>query len=399
MARKKSTKRTDGRYVATLIDGDTRRYFYSTISKADAERKKMEFMYAALHADESPVGSDMTFNAWREKWLASYKSNLSANTIAQYQSVSATIGKFLFDNGNGKSFGEMQMRDFLPIHIAKYVISLDGKSRSTISIHKLVLNDIFSTAEDNNVIEMNPCKKMPKVNGTYSGHHALTREQINVISNNYFLHKNGVLFLTLLYTGMRRGEAFALRWENIDFLNGVIHIKESHDCKHNVTKGPKSQAGYRDVPLLPPIRKALFSVRQDSGLVFPMPDGSYITDCYANTILDSFLCFCERVLNGVPHPENCQGFRRDVWMRSHDDWRTMEFNYHDLRDTYATLLYDANVDIKTAQRLMGHSSADITMNIYTKLSDERNTDSVDKLSAFCDSISEKCGQNVVRAVF
>lgn len=395
MAHKK--KRSDGRYVATLMDGGTRHYFYSSVSKADAERKKQEYMAAVTEQEKHPeIRSGVTYNEWRETWLSSYKATLAANSIALYTSVSANIGRFVLDSG--RTIGETPMKDFLPLHIAKYVVSLEGKSRSTISINKIVLNDLFSTAEDNGIVAANPCKKMPKVNGTYGGHHALTREEIALITNNYQLHRHGTMFLFLLYTGCRRGEAFAMTWDRIDFEHDTIRIEESHDSKHGITKGPKSSAGYRTVPLLPPLRRALWSIRKESGLVFPMPDGGYFTDGYATSALLSFQNFLERCLNGVPRPETGRGFRRDLWEAAHG-WRELEaFNYHDLRDTYCTcFLFDAGVDVKTASVLMGHSSTDITLNIYTKLSEERKSDSIGKMVNFCESLN--CGQTVVRAVF
>ena len=47
------------------------------------------------------------------------------------------------------------------------------------------------------------------------------------------------------------------------------------------------------------------------------------------------------------------------------------FNCHDLQDTFATMCYDAEVDVKTTQKWMGHADAATTMKIYTKLSEER----------------------------
>ncbi len=52
---------------------------------------------------------------------------------------------------------------------------------------------------------------------------------------------------------------------------------------------------------------------------------------------------------------------------------------HMLRHTYATLLYDAGVDVKSAQKYMGHSSVDVTLEIYTHLSRFREEESINTL--------------------
>ena len=58
------------------------------------------------------------------------------------------------------------------------------------------------------------------------------------------------------------------------------------------------------------------------------------------------------------------------------------FTAHQLRHTYATMLYDADVDPKSAQRLMGHSSLEMTLKIYTHLSQRKKADSIGKLNDF-----------------
>lgn len=55
------------------------------------------------------------------------------------------------------------------------------------------------------------------------------------------------------------------------------------------------------------------------------------------------------------------------------------FTPYDLRHTYCTMLYDADVDVKTAQYLMGHKTLDMTMRIYTHLSKQKQQRSYDKL--------------------
>ena len=58
------------------------------------------------------------------------------------------------------------------------------------------------------------------------------------------------------------------------------------------------------------------------------------------------------------------------------------FTAHQLRHTYATMLYDAGVDTKSAQKLMGHASIEMTLKIYTHLSQRKKADSIGKLNEF-----------------
>lgn len=58
------------------------------------------------------------------------------------------------------------------------------------------------------------------------------------------------------------------------------------------------------------------------------------------------------------------------------------FTAHQLRHTYATMLYDAGVDIKSAQKFLGHSNIQVTLKIYTHLSEGKEQAAVDTLNRF-----------------
>ena len=87
---------------------------------------------------------------------------------------------------------------------------------------------------------------------------------------------------------------------------------------------------------------------------------------------------CERAANGLAPFSETNGWRRDIARRT-EGYKVFDVNAHDLRYTFATTLYDAGVDVKTAQYLLGHKDLMTTMKIYTKLSEEKKRFSIDKL--------------------
>lgn len=284
---------------------------------------------------------------------------------------------------HGVRFGSMQVQAFRPIHLAEYMSSLVGKSKSIITKNRATLIGLFSTAYDNGLINTEITRNFPKVVGTYTGHKALNRSEISLITANYHMHDAGLGMMVMLWAGLRKGEAVALRWEDIDFERNVIHVTKSYDIIHNVMKGPKTQAGIRDVPMFAALKQALLSKKQDSGLVFSRKTGEIHSICSLNLAIESFCSFIERVKNGVPHPERAQGFRIDVWKKrfaeQEREWEEFSFTAHDLRTTFATMCYDAGVDLHTAKRWMGHSSVETTLSIYTKLSNERRVESTEHI--------------------
>ena len=65
----------------------------------------------------------------------------------------------------------------------------------------------------------------------------------------------------------------------------------------------------------------------------------------------------------------------------------VELYADDLRTTFATMCYDAGVDLHTAKRWMGHSSVETTLSIYTKLSNERRVESTDAMDAYSAALT------------
>ena len=60
----------------------------------------------------------------------------------------------------------------------------------------------------------------------------------------------------------------------------------------------------------------------------------------------------------------------------------MHFDRHSIRHTYATMLYESGVDIKSAQKLLGHANFQTTMDVYTHLSDRHLKEASEKLENY-----------------
>ncbi len=76
--------------------------------------------------------------------------------------------------------------------------------------------------------------------------------------------------------------------------------------------------------------------------------------------------------------ENCVGYQEE------------HITMHQFRHTYATILYEAGVDVKTSQCYLGHSTVTTTMDIYTHLSSRHKTLNADKLNAYVSQSKRVC---------
>lgn len=163
-----------------------------------------------------------------------------------------------------------------------------------------------------------------------------------------------------IMTGIRKSEALALQWSDIDLTGKEIHVTKSIDYtvgSNPQFKAPKTEAGIRDVPildiLLPVLRKV--KANANSLYLFPCPPsnrggpgGGLMTD---RGYEGSWQRYCETV-----------GFI--------DETGKPTLTAHQLRHGTATLMFELGVDELTAQKILGHSRIEITREIYTEL---RNT--------------------------
>ncbi len=151
-------------------------------------------------------------------------------------------------------------------------------------------------------------------------------------------------FLTALRTGLRAGELFALRWEDVDTKKRRIEVRQN--WTHGVLVTPKSGHG-RSLPMTPELASALDALPRKAPLVFPYRKGGYLD---GNKVKRTFWR-CTR-LAGVPR-----------------------IAFHDLRHSFASQLVMAGVPLKAVQELLGHADIKTTQR-YAHLSPGATTEYV-----------------------
>ena len=277
--------------------------------------------------------------------------------------------------------GSQRIADITHADVQAYMNTREGMSRADIALHKGILVGLFETAKLNKLVTENPCVgiRTPKA-GAYKGHRALESWEQSVILEAAPHHRAGLWALLMMCAGLRREEMAALRWEDVDLGAGTIAVSRAAEMDSaGSVKGTKTEAGVRIIPVPEPVRDALVCVpaRDRHGLVCVNANGGPLSLTSYRQGWQSFMLVCLRVANGIRPYSTVQG-----WRSSSDKRVTRSFSCtaHDLRYTYATVLYDADVDVKTAQYLMGHKDFSVTMRIYTQLSEQKKAASIAKLS-------------------
>jgi integrase len=165
---------------------------------------------------------------------------------------------------------------------------------------------------------------------------------------------------TALFAGLRRGEIRGLRWHDVDFAHGVVHVEQGWDDKAGPIE-PKSRAGRRRVPLAKPLRSYLAAHRlrgqaNDKGLLFADRRGEAL---------------------------NTTALVRRARKRWHQQGLS-PIGLHECRHTYAAFMIAAGVNAKALSAYMGHSSITVTLDRYGHLMPGHEGEAAAMLTAYIE---------------
>lgn len=337
MARKsKYYQRPDGLYEAIRkING--KRVAFRGKSCREVDRKILEFTGIQARG--------RLFLEVAEEWWGKHLEEISPNTVRNYSAAYRRALEW-FGNSSVKEITPKQLEAFLRTLAAQKYAS------KTIAAQRLVLNLIFRHAVVSGDLQNNPCDCLPVIKGKAKTPRELpSDDDISKICSS-LNHPYGILHYFILYTGCRRGEALAVQYRDIDRESGVIHITKSvyYTSSKPEIKSPKSESGYRDIILLDVLADKIPLGKPDDYVCLP-------TGPEYKTTLERHL----------------RQYRRDIGISC---------TLHQLRHAYATMLYEAGIDDKAAQELLGHASIQMTRDIYTHISARKAADTATKLNIF-----------------
>ena len=165
------------------------------------------------------------------------------------------------------------------------------------------------------------------------------------------------LLLLELTTGLRRGEILALRWDDLDFRTGTLRVERQVQRIQGklAVSQPKTRASCRSILLPAPVLEILAQYRQSvsSHWMFPSPKKE-------DSPLDP--AAVRKKLSAVLKRAGCPAIR-----------------FHDLRHTFATLSLESGMDVKTLSAMLGHVSAATTLDIYTHVTGDMQTEAAAKI--------------------
>lgn len=367
-------KRSDGNYQRSITVGrkpdgkPIRKTFYAKTIK-ELEKKAAEYE-KKLESGTLSSGEKITFGDFSANWLATCKPKLGENARRRYKSV---LHAHLVEL-NGYKLIELK-----PMHLQAIInrMAENGYAEKTCKEVKITAAQILDVAMQNDIVYRNVFAKVTVPHIESEERRPLTEEERKLIRKTCTGHRMGIPAMLMMFCGLRRGEMMALRWGDINLHTMEITVDKSLCFVNNASsiKPPKSKAGTRKVPIPKILLAYLQGDHAADEIFFPMVSGGYMTQIGYNRAWSSYL-----------HYLNIQAGGRDASRSNPKVQKIENITAHMLRHTYATMLYDAGVDIKTAQRYLGHADVQTTLKIYTHLSETKQAQSLDALNAHFDAL-------------
>jgi integrase len=295
---------------------------------------------------QKPEGSDLSLRAFVDAWWKPYlqRKGVKLSTKSNYDSV---LQLHVLP-----AFGDIRMEEIVPLHVERFVQTklTSGLSAKTVRNLLLVLQAILSLAVDNDLIARSPIRKRHKP--TVDRHEKpiwSPAQLLNILSAAPMELR--AFFDCVALTGTRLGEALALKWKHIDLEQRILRIE--HSLWRGKLVSPKTVASTRSIPLARALTETLRNHREKSSrqgsddFVFCKRDGSPLDpDVLRKDVLYPIL---DRL--GIPRKKGASGF-------------------HTFRHSAASIVNEQTGNLKLAQKFLGHSTIEMTADIYTHTSAE-----------------------------
>lgn len=340
----------DGRWYCKI---SVRNEAGETIRKTASGKTRAE---AAKQAEEikrqfaAKVFKRITLGQWLTRWLDVYCKSKRTSTRETYKSL---IKRHLLPNIGHLFIAELRPDDISGL----FADLLDGLSAATVTLIYNILSAALRQAVKSEVAYRNIMQAVDKPKIEAVNHAILSENQLRDFIDRVKASPYSLAYLLMVCGGLRRGEALAAKWENLDFKSGSIQITETlvrvgGGLEFNQ---PKSRQSRRTVALPEEVLKELKAVRRKSGLM--------TSDA------------------GAPlHPDKLWADFRKIKY----DLKLGALTLHELRHSHSSHLLKSKIPLSDVSRRLGHSSIRTTNDIYAHIvpeSSDNAAEAINKLIA------------------
>ena len=385
-------------------------------TKSDAQKEGMIAYNDYYQTGSVFKPSQMLYSEFLDLWIEKYcKINLKYHTIEAYSNIiknhiKPRIGYYLIS----------QITPMILQNLINDIYIEKGFSKRFLNNILKVLKGSFKYATDElNYIKNNPAinTKIPKYDTAPNDPaHIFSEEEIQMILNR-FENNHCVYYamLTAYYTGLRVSEIFGLTWDDIDFENkrltvnkNILKKNQRGGTKGNHISGNsttvwyfgtcKTQSSYRTIEISDTLINSLKKYKDEQEENEKNYSDSYMKH-YSKEVKNEFTNKPEiKIINACSELEIALPEVKFVFIKNNGVFEgtdSMKYpfkvihyelgincRFHDFRDTHATRLIENGVDVKAVAKRLGHSNIRTTYEIYVRVTDKMEHDSVDKFDDF-----------------
>lgn len=360
------------------------------VSGFDKEQVLAEFDKKVQEA-ENPIliSSDITVNAFRNRWFNTFK-------VPKIKATSVYPMTRRYERTFGERIGKRKLNSITYFDIQEAINGMmsDGIGVTTIKDALGSLRECFESAKNNGLIAINPCFDIILPEKTDSKQ----RRFLTVDEQKKFLETAETeyawyypMLKVMLLTGMRISEVGGLCWSDVDYENDIIHIRRAlysqyeYGERHLRFTTTKTINSVRDIPMMADCKKMLKLQKKNqnrikkelgkryrseyeeglSDLVFTSSMGSAATRYNVAPIINKIV----QSINLREDYESVQENREPVYMKP--------VSPHALRRSFCTRCFEAGMNIKVVQKIMGHNNYATTANIYTEVMPDKMNEEIE----------------------
>lgn len=333
-----------GRYVVTYRDpqGRQRKQFARTLAEA---RDVKAAMRADVARGEYRTLSRVTFAEYAPEWIRSYQGRTSRG----FRETTRDEYRRDLERDAIPFLGRLRLAEIEPRDIKRYAAHLAGRGLSPASVRLGIapVRALLATAVEEGLIRSNPAAGLrfaqPVEADEGERAKALTEDELRALLAE-IPAEHRLMVELLAHTGLRIGEAVALRWSDVDFGRRRLGVRRR--LYRGAYAPPKSRYGRRDIPLSEGMARRLWEERKASG---NPADESPLFASRTGAPLDASNLFARTL--------------KPAARRAGVGWA----GFHTLRHTCATMLFRSGLNAKQVQVWLGHHSPAFTLATYVHL--------------------------------
>lgn len=344
---------------------------FKTYAEAEAAFNKL----SQTKPDNFVKQKQIKVSELRDLWFENYKTQVKEST--------ANKNKQVFDNHVIPDFGNQYVDKITVAELQKWA---DRKAKQIVKYRDAIneFNALFEYGIRLNYVSENPLKRIiiPKKTSRPrrdTEHNVYTREELNQfleVAKEYGLVQY-TYFKLLSATGLRKSEALALTWQDIDLKAGTLSVNKTLAYglgNKTIIQPPKSPKSKRILPISDSLKEVLIDYKQKQKIIsnklFHTIKGTYLKMSKPDQWLKS--------IYAKDHEEKVKYASTHNLKEPQFDLR--HITVHGFRHTFATLLIgETNVKPKTVQMLLGHENIQMTLDIYTHVNNKNKEDAVNAL--------------------